>query len=759
MIELLAAQIYPSPLALLRENIQNSFDAILLRKQLGHNFEPLIEAEISPTVIRVTDNGIGMSRADLQNHFWRAGSSSKNTPLARAAGVVGTFGIGARANFGIAEELTVQTESAETGERTWSQAKRSTLSVTEDCIAFQVEQPLGKLGTVVTATMQSGQVVNADHSKRYIAEFASFLPIKVIVNGELLSQKSIEESVPRLTQSSWMFSLNGAEIGPGFQANVQLTGAITGEVRIDLSEIVYGGQKLDGRFILRQGVSNIRTFRSLFGLASVSISSAYQFGGTADFLFLQPTAGREALTTDSMQALQRMVTLVDTFVSLRLAERPESNANQYFVNWAAQHRRFDLCSNLRVRVEPADSFTLGELLKRSGTTKFLVYAGTDLASIRHASEERPLLLVSQGSARRMCELGFLHAYCNIEELSNDPKVLHAQAVTAYTLAESALAFKITSILSSDYFLNAEVRFGSLSHGLPILVTRRSSPVEVYLDSGGQTVRLLLDLYEREYSAFGHMVKDFVRTVVFPRVSDLVPSATRQGAEAFLKTIQRSREVFEYEAADLESLTALWTQYLDGKLTMQQAANRSRTIASRSYQIFDSSATGSIRDIVPDVIENQIALSNEREVQRPDNEPAPPIMRLDIETSRKVLTISDGEFPLKGYRCFLALSDRIREEKGDFFLQPHRTSVVWGGQRALFIFEHHSGEFGLYYDIQTADLVGNEPGGGAFETCTIVMKNNIFIPIPEPIHNSFVPLQAEKKRLEIRCDVLYIDRGP
>ena len=40
MIELLAAQIYPSPLALLRENIQNSFDAILQRQHTGDLIHP-----------------------------------------------------------------------------------------------------------------------------------------------------------------------------------------------------------------------------------------------------------------------------------------------------------------------------------------------------------------------------------------------------------------------------------------------------------------------------------------------------------------------------------------------------------------------------------------------------------------------------------------------------------------------------------------------------------------------------------------------
>src|SRR5204862_4876339 len=110
---------------------QNAFDAILLRRHLGQDFDPTIQITIEPQTIRVIDNGIGMSKNELRTHFWRAGSSRKNTPAARAAGVVGNFGIGAMANNGIEEDLIVVSESATTSERTRCIAKRSTLSVTE----------------------------------------------------------------------------------------------------------------------------------------------------------------------------------------------------------------------------------------------------------------------------------------------------------------------------------------------------------------------------------------------------------------------------------------------------------------------------------------------------------------------------------------------------------------------------------------------------------------------------------------------------
>jgi molecular chaperone HtpG len=543
-------------------------------------------------------------------------------------------------------------------------------------------------------------------------------------------------------------------VGPHLIADVELTGSPAGEMRIDLANIQLDGTPIYGRLILRQGSGVLRTFRSRFGLATAGISSAYGFGGIADFLFLQPTAGREALTTESLQALQRLASPIDDFVSMKLAERVESNANAAFVGWAGSRGRWDLCGYLRARIEPGDSATLLEICSRSQDVPVIIYLGNDASTIALASPERPMVLLSRGSPRRGMELEYLRNRGKISEMTDEPKIHSEKAVAQYTLNESALAFRLSSILSSDYFLNAEIRFGKISHTLPILVKTGTSPVVIVLDPDGHSVRLMLDVYDREYVAFGHMAKDFVRNVIFPKISDLVPSATRQGAEAFLKSVHRTRETFEYETTDLENLATLWQDYLNGKITMAQASTRSGAV-QRSYQVLDATVSAPVRDVVPDVVDNEREMRNE---EWPRYEAAPSIQRLDIETNRKLLTIPDNEEPLNGYRCFIALTDRVREERGEFFLQPHRTSVVWGGQKALFIFEHHSGNFGLYYDVQTTSLISGESGGGAFESSTIVMKNRIFIPVPDGLRASFLPMAGERKKLEVRCDILYTDHN-
>lgn len=752
MIELLAAQIYPSSLALLRENIQNSFDAILQRQHAGESFEPLIDVTITPTEITVSDNGKGMSVEELKNNFWKAGSSSKNTPEAQAAGVVGTFGIGAMANFGIASSLTVETESIVTRERTSCFAEKAKLSVTEECIDFRALEPTGQFGTTVRATIANGSEVDVHAATEYIREFVKFLRFSVKVNGRVISLNDLGDAVPRFGHA-WKTSGTQVSFGAGVSGDYELEVAGSGEVRIEISNVSLDTVPIAGRAILRENTGSIMTYRNAFGLATAAIASRYSFGGVADFLFFKPTAGREALTADSVAALQRILHPLDEFVSVALAARPESNQNNNFVAWAHSHRRYELCGFMRARIEPGDSETLQHLKSRSLTKPLLVYAGNDQSIIGLGSEEQPMVVLTRSGARRDCEHQYLTRYCKIEEISNEPKVLNQIPEEEYLMSESALMFRLSTIVSSDYFVVAEFSLGHISHQLPVLVQDKTKPVRIVLDRSSAALQMMKSVYEKEYGAFEHMAKDFVRNVIFPKIAHLVPSATRQGAEAFLKTIQRNREVFEYEYDDVESLTKVWKDYLDGKITQPQAAARAGAMIKRSRQVIDVDAAGSVSEVVPDVLENERAMHVERDVLSAQ----PPIERLDIETPRKLLTIVGSAPPLRGYRCFLALTDRIREERCDFFLQPHRTSIVWGGQKALFIFEHHSGEFGLYYEIQTMLPVSSTSGGGSVETCTIVMKNRIFIPIPAHLESSFVPESGEKKRLDVRCELLYIDR--
>ncbi|MCO5961793.1 ATP-binding protein [Sinorhizobium meliloti] len=757
VIQLLAKQIYQSPLALLRENTQNAFDAVRQRLHIDGQFNPSIDILLSPDKIVIADNGIGMTPDDLSRHYWTAGSSSKNNAAARAAGVVGTFGIGAMANFGIADRLVVETESATTGERTICRADRAKLDLKQNCIEREVVQSLQKPGTTITAHVAPGEKIDVVKARDYIAEFVSLVDVPVTVNGEIVSKRPIEDLVPHVPET-WRSNEQAHVIGPRMTADVTVILSNNADLWLSFANIIWDSKPLTGRLVLRSGHSNLRTFRSGFGLATASVSSFYQFGGIADLLALEPTAGREAITVDGLQLLQSMMTDIDRFVSELLAKRDESDSSTPFMNWVVAHNRYDLCGKLRMTISPGDRISLEEVERRSHPRPMMLYEGADQGVVKaHASEDTPLLILARTNPRRRCEQNFLKNNANVSAISDKPIVKDRRSYGQLSTAESALAYRVESILETDYFVKSIVDFGSISHGLPVLAQKEGDRIRITLNPDGQTVQLLLGLFSTEFGAFGSMAKDFVRNVLFPRIADYVPSSTKQGAEAFLRAIRKAREVFEYADDDLGSLPGIWEEYDEGRIPLEEAVARSRTAVRSSVQVVEVATRA--KDVVPDVIENEQALHEAADPAAGLNlDPSPGITRLELTSAAKLLVIDDKEPALRGYRCFLAITDKAREEMGEFFLQPHSTSIVWGGQKTLFIFMHHSGQFGLYYDLQTREVVDAAAGGGAFPTCSIVLKDRIFIPIPDEIRASFVPRFGERKRFEIRADILRAEGG-
>ncbi len=114
ILPILAKEIYNTPHAFLRENVQNAVDAIRIQAYLdasaGHPpHAHRVVVRIDGSTVSISDTGIGMGREELQSCFWNIGQSGKHTAEAKAAGVVGTFGIGGMANFGVCSRLEITT--------------------------------------------------------------------------------------------------------------------------------------------------------------------------------------------------------------------------------------------------------------------------------------------------------------------------------------------------------------------------------------------------------------------------------------------------------------------------------------------------------------------------------------------------------------------------------------------------------------------------------------------------------------------------
>ncbi|HJY83299.1 MAG TPA: hypothetical protein VKK81_19725, partial [Candidatus Binatia bacterium] len=96
---------------------------------------------------------------------------------------------------------------------------------------------------------------------------------------------------------------------------------------VRLEDISLNGNALSGEAFFVQHGGQTLGFRNFFGLAPIPVSGVYQFGGFVNLNILHPTAGREALSRESVQHVTKMVAMIEAEVSNEIANTHAANQN------------------------------------------------------------------------------------------------------------------------------------------------------------------------------------------------------------------------------------------------------------------------------------------------------------------------------------------------------------------------------------------------------------------------------------------------
>lgn len=763
VLDVLSKEIYDTPYALLRENIQNAYDAILMRGQyLENQWSPyengIIKISIDNYKIVITDNGIGMNESVLKDNYWKAGASGKKTDLAKKAGVVGTFGIGAMANFGICSKLKVETESLESKERIISEVERKNLSLTKDCIEIETIDSKGEYGTTITTILDQNAVITSEQTKKYLQPYVKYLPVRVELNGENISQKSIEEEYQD-TSASLQKHWEGFEYGD-LKADILIQCNDVGRVSVTAKNIFISGEKVKGLSSMRQDVGHLWGLRSSFGLAPVPYSSAYSFGGIINLSILSPTAGRDAITNESIEMIKKLLRLVDMCVSNTLAESDLSNKNTAFMSYIINNGKIELAKNLIIRVEPDNDMTLGELKDLSQKRKYNFYEGNDDSIItEYGTPDSPLIVLSRSYPRKQLENKYLTRFCNIQKITDSPKILDTIPEKDYRLNEVAFAIRARHILEEDYALsNVDIKFAKVSHNLPYLIQRtEDGQIQIFIQREHPTTKTVLKCHQDAYDVFLGFIKDYIRVHIYPRIKDWVPSSTREGADALQKILRSKKELYEIKMEDVEQgdLLSLFSEVKQGKMDLKQVFTNVQKYKRTQRQEITKKYVGTLENEIPDLAESPICISADISLVEDNKEPKnpmPAIFRTEVETKKKLILVDKKIPTLNNFQAFLAISNRAFKEEYDFFTSPHTTRVIWGGHRIIYIFTHASGRISLYYDIEMFEDTGELAGSEIFPTTTIITRSRIFIPIPNRLEIFFKVIE-EKKKFYVKFDTL------
>lgn len=759
VLTLLTKDIYDSPLAMLRENVQNAYDAVRMRFARKGALEAggRIDIRIAGREVTVTDNGVGMTEEVLRSNFWKAGSSGKNSAAARRSGVVGTFGIGAMANFGVCDSLVVETRAEGSDVVLRSSAEKASLRIGEECIALAPVNAARDVGTTVIATLDAAYPITVDRARAYLDPYVSLLPVPVRLNDTVISGATPEA---KLRTSGRTFSalastrLSDNICGGDFAIQVDANGQVLALV----SKISLSGAVVEGSMALLQSGGQLMGLRSRFGLAPVPAIGTYQFGGFADLSFLQPTAGREALSRETIEHVTRLIGLAERAASELLAKTTWADKNTGFLQWILSHARSDLADRVSIHSLPDGvDVELGKVKQKTKGRTVHYYTGSDRHVLNTFANERSTLLqVSPNNPRRTVQLRCLKEL-GIEQVPDTAQVTHVYAGSELSAAEVSVLVRIASVLREDYLVvDAEVAFADISHGVTLLPqSTKDGKLRLYVARSSPALPPLLEFYEKAYDVFGQFMKDFVRVNVYPNIQQFVPSSTRGGVDALRKLLQRNRELFRYEETDRGDLEGVLGEYLRDKAKLTDVIQAARSAARTHTQTVYREQVGRIESIVPDVMRSPVVRDAEEGAELTAS---PPIIRDDVSSDLKILTTDEKHPQLNGFTMLLGLSDRLMQTEAEFFRRPHTTRILWGGHRVVYIFTEPTGGLSLYYDIELREPIDlSKTSGGMFPTTTLITKKRIFVPVPEALAEEF-RIDAGPKEFFVRFDILSGD-GP
>ncbi len=753
VLEILSNDIYDSPYALLRENIQNGYDAILMRMQLNSAtpFEPKIIVNIDPKYITIEDNGIGMNRDVVSNNFWKAGSSGKNNEIAQKAGVVGTFGIGAMANFGVCKSIKVITHFAEGNETIETFAKRESLSITEDCIDIKIFDEEREPGTQIIAELDDALNLTVQGAISYLNPYIKYLNIPVIINGKSVSQNKYID-IFEVRQEN-QYKTETYNIGNQNNSTFTLTINYTNQniIKVFCSNIYINSQPIIGNIALSQGGGGIYGLRNYFGLAPIPISGFFNLGGVVNLSILHPTAGREALSRESIELVSQIVNTVETKIAESISNLEIADLNPGFLNYVSSKNRFELAKNLKIVAQPNDErWSLSKITPTVGGKKVYYYSGRDPSTIlQFGNENSYLLLLSQDNPRRRIQLEYIKRL-GVEEVPDKASVLKIFETKDLSFSEVTLILRITNILNEDYLIaDSKVYIADISHQVPSLIDYKDNVVIVYLSRQSSAVRQVLQIYTTDWSLFGSFVKDFVRNHLYQKFSAYVPSSTKQGADALHKILMRNRELYKYEYSDLGALESLLSEYVSGDIDFPEVLKKSTTIIRTHSQFVRQNQVGTVEQEIPSIIEDNTADKTTFD----EYSAVPPIIRQETKTDKKILKTDKEYKHLNNFSLFLSLSEKIFKSQLEFFLEPHTTKVIWSMHKVVYIFTHASNNLSLYYDIELKERLADESTGGkAIPTTTIITENRIFIPIITEL-NSYFDIHEGTKEFYVRYDII------
>lgn len=722
ILRIISKQIYETPLAFIRENVQNAVDAIRIQAhrdkiQPGDD-QYRIDVIEDGKKITVRDNGVGMSAGDLQNFYWTIGASGKRTQEALAAGCVGTFGIGGFANFGVCEALEVisQTQDATEGTLTrLSQADIEAAGTAIPSVTKETSNVVAPRGTIVTGHLRDEP--NVDNLHRYLQDFVRYVPTAVYFNGQLVSKGKLSDIANRENFTEILIGTQEWDAG-----DLKITGRLFEDRGHALVAVIEGlsisGEpvKLMGHLRFENG--QIDVFKRGFKLCATQIGSTIGVSGRLDCDRFVPTAGRDSLDSETTSLLGRIVIAMERVAVEAVLESSERIAQHTRIfRYILRQGLIDRMDEVKVRLADGSESRLGDIRQKAEQGGISVFFGiAQKQALNQIMQARGhlVVLLSSDRYRQKAERRYLEQYCGATAFDGMIDCVdHYENLSRF---EKVFLSELELNISKSYEVkNFRLIPGKLTEDIPVFVKEHggSQAIEIFVDVRHQEISKLQQLGYTQilYS----LIATFCREYLGPSLKKWSPRFFGDGALNLDLLAQRRSELWILLKDDIEVV---------------RKGGRREVFTRSDVQVVD--------------------------VGRSDQEQSEAEPQSDRPHPRILNIVDDqGTTSLAGY--YIRLPDTAFSAYGDLLPECESRGVVWAGNRILYV-ASDAVSASFQYEIRVDEVVAADIGGTVRAEGAIQLKQplqemyvGLYFPIPRPLETFIVPRGEEEIRLELHCD--------
>lgn len=719
VLRAISKQIYETPLAFIRENVQNAVDAVRIQVH-REGASPAddryrIDIRVEDRKILVRDNGTGMSAADLENFFWTIGASGKRTAEAQAAGCVGMFGIGGFANFGVCNTLEVISQTGDAPHGTLTRLSEADIQAAGAAIPSVTVAPsdmAAPRGTLVIGHLRSAP--NIDELRRYLQDFVRFVPTAIYCNGEKISQATFLDIENRE---------NLTDIRSGTQEWREGDLVITGRLYEDrghalvasIEDLSIGDEPVNIVGHIRFENGPIDVFKRGFKLCATQIGSTIGVSGRLDCDRFVPTAGRDSLDAPTTSLLSRIVLALEKVAVEAVLETPERIAQHTRIfRYVIQHGLVTRLGNVKVRLADGSESALVDIRRRAEQGGVGVFFGVAqkqaLNQIMHARGHLVVLLSADGH-RQKAERCYLEQYCAAKPF--DGVIDCVEYYKDLTRFERVFLSELELTISKSYEVkNFRLIPGKLTEDIPVFLKEQGAnqQLDIYVDTRHQEIAKLEDL---GYSQLLYsLIATFCREYLGPSLKKWSPRFFGNGALNLELLAKRRSE--------------LWILLKDDIGVVRKGGQR-QVVTRSDVQVVNVGGGQS----------------------RPETQPGKPQPR--------ILHIVDeqGATGLRGF--YIRLPETAFSAYGDLLPDCESRGVVWAGNKILYV-ASDAVSTAFQYEIRVDEVVAANLNGviraeGAIqlEQPLQEMYGGVYFPIPSPLEPFLVPRGDTEIRLELHCD--------